>query len=78
MAIRLLLAFFLGFALAGSFAAIKIALGATYDPFVQMLERREGVFPGKMKVLPECSCTVRYLGTHVHGRVYTVILEKLD
>ncbi len=48
------------------------------NSFIQMLERREGVAPGQTKVIPECGCTVRYLGTRVHGRIYTVELEKLD
>jgi hypothetical protein len=76
--VKWLLAFALGFALAGSVQAIKKAFGAGPDAFVQMLERREGVFPGQTKVLPDCNCTVRYLGTVRHGRVYSVQIEKLD
>ncbi len=48
------------------------------DSFVRLIEARQGIYPGQTKVLPECSCTVRYLGTKINGRVYSVILEKLD
>ena len=53
------------------------AEGATYDPVVGMLERHYGG-PGTAHVLPDCGCTVRYMGTSVHGRRYTVTLDRLD
>jgi hypothetical protein len=48
------------------------------DAFVQTMERRAGLLPGQTKVLPECSCTVRYVGTAVHGHRYTIVIDKLD
>lgn len=48
------------------------------DGMVGMLERHFQVVPGATRVLPECGCTVRYLGTTVHGRRYTVTIERLD
>lgn len=48
------------------------------DGMVSLLERHFQIMPGSTRVLPECGCTVRYLGTSVHGRRYTVVLEKLD
>ena len=56
---------------------ILAARGATYDPVVGMLERHYGG-PGSTHVLPDCNCTVRYEGTSVHGRRYTVTLDRLD
>ncbi len=58
------------------FLAARNALGS--DNFVQMIERREGMAPGQTKVLPECSCTIRYLGTTVRGRNYDVHIRRLD
>jgi hypothetical protein len=71
-----LLAFALGFALAGSFQVIRKAIGG--EAIVQMLERREGMLPGSTKVIPDCSCTMQYIGTRVNGRDYFVHLRKLD
>jgi hypothetical protein len=48
------------------------------DGFVRMIERHVGVVPGQTSVLQECSCSVKYLGTQINGRVYTVVIEKLD
>ena len=48
------------------------------DSLVRAIEMREGVAPGGTRVIPDCSCTVRYLGTTVHGNRYTITLEKLD
>ena len=58
--------------------AFRYAYSAGGDAFVRMLEAREGMYPGRTRVIPECGCTVRYLGTRVNGRVYSVELEKLD
>jgi hypothetical protein len=64
-------------------AAAVIILGITIhaalssDSFVQMLEARYGA-PGTTRVLPECGCTVRYLGTTVRGRDYDVHVRRLD
>lgn len=76
MIIRWLIAFLLGFALMGTYLSLKQAFSS--DGFVQMIERREGMSPGQTKVLPECSCTIRYLGTTVHGRNYDVHIRRLD
>ncbi len=48
------------------------------DGFIRMLEMRQGVAPGQTRVLPECNCTIRYVGTFVHGKRYTVVIDKLD
>ncbi len=48
------------------------------DAFVQMMEQRQGMTRGQTKVVPECGCTIRYLGTRINGRRYEVIIEKLD
>ena len=48
------------------------------DGFVRMLERHVGIEAGETKVLPECSCSVRYLGTKIDGKLYTVVIEKMD
>ena len=58
-------------------AVARNASGAA-NGFVQMIERREGMFPGQTKVWPDCGCTVRYVGTTVHGNRYTVTIDKLD
>ncbi len=75
---RWLLPFALGFALAGSFLAMQNAYSGYDHPFVSMMERKFQVYPGQTKVWPECGCTVRYVGTSVHGNRYTIVLEKLD
>ncbi len=51
------------------------ALAAT--PLVALLEAHYGA-PGTPHVLPECGCTVRYLGTTVKGQDYFVHLRRLD
>lgn len=48
------------------------------DGFVSMLEQRFAMRPGNTKVLPECGCTIRYLGTSVRGRHYDVRIDRLD
>jgi hypothetical protein len=58
--------------------AARIAWSMSRDSFVQMLEQREGIAPGQTKVLPACGCTVRYVGTFVRGKRYTVVIDKLD
>jgi hypothetical protein len=75
---RWLLPFALGFALAGSVMAIQKAYSGYDHPFISLMERHFQVFPGQTKVWPDCGCTVRYVGTTVHGRRYTVIIDKLD
>lgn len=48
------------------------------DSFVKMIEQQYGMFPGQTRVLPQCGCTVKLLGTKISGHVYTVYLDKLD
>lgn len=55
-----------------------VYLHAQTPSLVQTIEMRVGVLPGQTKVIPECGCTVRYLGTKVRGRTYTITLQKLD
>lgn len=52
--------------------------GFQSDGFVRMLERHVGIEAGETKVLPECSCSVKYLGTKIDGKLYTVVIEKMD
>ena len=67
------------FALSVFFVVALVAYSmASSDSFIRMVEMREGVSPGQTRVLPECSCTVRYVGTSVHGRRYSVIFDRLD
>jgi hypothetical protein len=75
---KYLVALTLGFALMMSVMSFKKAYPAVANSFVQMLERREGMAPGGTKVIPDCSCTMQYLGTQVRGRDYFVHLRKLD
>jgi hypothetical protein len=58
--------------------AARIAWSMSRDSFVQMIEQRQGMAPGGTKVIPDCSCTMQYLGTQVRGRDYFVHLRKLD
>lgn len=48
------------------------------DSFVRLLEQRQGIIAGQTRVLPECNCTIRYLGTTVNGNHYSVHIDKLD
>ena len=48
------------------------------DGMIGSLERHFQVTPGSTRVLQECGCTVRYIGTTVHGHRYTVTIDKLD
>jgi hypothetical protein len=73
--IRYLLAFCLGFALAGSFIAIKKAYSSS---LVSMFEARFGGPPGTTRVIPECGCTMKYVGTRIEGTDYFVHFKKLD
>ena len=58
---------------------VRYALSAGGNPLsIQMIERREGVWPGKTTVWPDCNCSVRYVGTIVHGNRYTIVIDKLD
>jgi len=50
----------------------------TQDNFVRLIEAREGIVPGQTRVIPDCSCTVRYVGTQVSGNRYKVVFDKLD
>jgi hypothetical protein len=60
-------------------AAINAAhAGYQSNSFVRMIEQHVGIQPGEVRVLTECSCTVKYLGTKIDGRLYTIVLEKLD
>jgi hypothetical protein len=74
---RWLLPFALGFALAGSFMAIQKAYSRE-GGFVAFMEAHFHVQPGVTKVWPDCGCTVRYVGTSVHGNRYSVTIDKLD
>lgn len=56
-------------------ASMHNAMGST--GLVSILEMRYGA-PGTMHVLPECSCTVKYLGTTVQGRDYAVHFRQMD
>ncbi len=76
--IRMLFAFLLGFALAGSFLAIQKAHSDYAHPLVSMLERKFQVYPGQTRVWPECGCTIRYVGTTVRGGRYNIVFDKLD
>ena len=55
--------------------AVNYALAA--PSLVGLLEAQYGS-PGTTRVLPECSCTVRYVGTKVEGRDYFVHFRQLD
>ncbi len=57
---------------------LMMASAHSDDGFVRMLEMRQGVSPGQTRVLPECNCTIRYVGTFVRGKRYTVVIDKLD
>jgi len=48
------------------------------DQFVRLIEAREGIVPGQARVIPDCGCTVRYVGTQVIGNRYKVVFDKLD
>jgi hypothetical protein len=63
--------------LAAVVLGITVHAALSSDSFVQMLEARYGA-PGTTRVLPECGCTVRYLGTTVRGRDYDVHVRRLD
>jgi hypothetical protein len=54
---------------------LHFAWGAT--GLIGVLESRFGG-PGTPHVLPECGCTVRYVGTRVDGMDYYVHFKKLD
>jgi hypothetical protein len=54
------------------------SVAAGYNAFISMIEKREGVWPGKTTVWPDCNCSVRYIGTSVHGHRYTIVIDKLD
>ncbi len=58
--------------------AVAVAYGGYDHPFVNAMERHFQVYPGQTKVWPECGCTIRYVGTTVHGNRYTVTIDKLD
>lgn len=57
--------------------ALSNAMGETGN-LVSILQMRFQVSPGSTRVLPECGCTVRYLGTKVRGNLYTIQIQKLD
>ncbi len=64
--------------LAGMMVYANAASGFGTDAFVRMIEQRQGMYPGGTKVLPDCGCTIKYLGTKIEGHVYAVYLDKLD
>jgi hypothetical protein len=59
-------------------AVIAMTMPGTSNGFIRMIEARMNITPGQTRVLPDCQCTVRYLGTTVHGTHYTIHLDKLD
>jgi hypothetical protein len=60
------------------YATAKSAQMFRSDSLVQTFERRVGVTPGTTRVVPECSCTVRYDGTEIIGSHYRVFFDRLD
>lgn len=58
--------------------------GFRTDQFVRMIESRItgsthlSIGPGVVLVVPQCQCSVKYLGTKIQGHVYAVYIEKLD
>lgn len=75
---KYLLPILLGLTLCWAVSASFKAFGGVPDAFVRMLEMRQGISPGATKVLTECGCTIRYLGTTVSGNHYAVHIDKLD
>ncbi len=65
-----------------AFILVIVAARSAYSgydhPFVNAMERHFQVYPGQTKVWPECGCTIRYVGTTVHGNRYTITIDKLD
>ncbi len=45
---------------------------------VSLLEQRFQMTVGSTRVLPECGCTIRYLGTSVKGNTYSIRVQRLD
>ena len=64
--------------LTGLMVYANAATGFRTDPLVQTIEQQQGMLPGSTKVIPQCGCTVRYLGTKIEGHIYEVYLDKLD
>lgn len=63
----------------GAVIAMEVARGSPAEnSFIHMLEARFQVYPGAVKVWPDCQCTVRYNGTRVRGKHYEVSIDKLD
>jgi hypothetical protein len=58
-------------------SVVRNATGAS-NSLVSLVEARLQVIPGQTRVLPDCGCTVRYIGTFVHGQRYSVVFDKLD
>jgi hypothetical protein len=48
------------------------------DSLISLMESHLQVTPGQTRVLPDCGCTVRYVGTFVHGQRYSVVFDRLD
>jgi hypothetical protein len=58
------------------FLAMWIVYGHSAG-LVSIFESRFGA-PGTPHVVPECSCTFKYVGTRVDGADYFVHFKKLD
>jgi hypothetical protein len=58
--------------------------GFRTDPFVHLIESQisgashVAIGPGTTVTIPQCQCSVKYLGTKIEGHLYMVYLDKLD
>jgi len=61
---------------------IAFAVGAMASPrdgFIAVMEATFGMAPGGTRVVPQCSCSIEYLGTRPQGKgIYAVYVKKLD
>ena len=56
---------------------VRYAFSATAD--VASMEAALGVAAGSTRVLPQCGCTIRYLGTKkVSANTFAVYIQKLN
>ncbi|HZS57562.1 MAG TPA: hypothetical protein VFA65_24390 [Bryobacteraceae bacterium] len=55
------------------------AMAAPRDGFISVMEAAFGMSPGGTRVVPQCPCSIEYLGAKALGRgVYAVYIKKLD
>jgi xanthosine utilization system XapX-like protein len=55
------------------------AMAATRSSFVAAMEQAFQMAPGGRRVVPQCQCSIEYLGTRPQGGdVYAVMIKKLD